>query len=395
MFFRLLAVSPFVFCLRLKAKRLLQKRTRTSALSITSHVRIFVLLYARLMQNHQVPLPSKPESSSSITNDMVPVASSSFYGSETRFVAKEDSSTDSPSGFVFVSCMDDFVRAQSSEIAVAIPARYCFLSPSQNSSAFLLLSAVSSIPFTWKAPISLVQTHLLTFDTLLLLSSASSCLKSAFPPSFASIPHASPDSNAHYEEVAPKCPPLVLRFSSSQDLEGFCDAARRTIAAAQEQQTHLDTSDSATIQAYFQYYAKLSNQMNMLQDTVRTKTYSDAILLNAKDFYGKRVMDVGAGSGILSFFSSQAGAQIVYVVEASSMASAAGMLAAANPQLGATMKVLNSTVERVSLDRDLDNSKVDILVSEPIGTFIINERMIESFLYARDMFLKPGGTVFF
>lgn len=59
----------------------------------------------------------------------------------------------------------------------------------------------------------------------------------------------------------------------------------------------------------------------MLQDTVRTSTYRSAILLNGPScFQDKLVMDVGAGSGILSYFSVQAGAKKVYAVEASGMA---------------------------------------------------------------------------
>lgn len=59
----------------------------------------------------------------------------------------------------------------------------------------------------------------------------------------------------------------------------------------------------------------------MLQDTVRTSTYRSAILLNGqKSFQDKIVMDVGAGSGILSYFAVQAGAKMVYAVEASGMA---------------------------------------------------------------------------
>lgn len=59
----------------------------------------------------------------------------------------------------------------------------------------------------------------------------------------------------------------------------------------------------------------------MLQDTVRTSTYRSAILLNGpKCFDNKLVMDVGAGSGILSYFAVQAGARQVYAVEASGMA---------------------------------------------------------------------------
>ncbi len=38
--------------------------------------------------------------------------------------------------------------------------------------------------------------------------------------------------------------------------------------------------------------------------------------------------------------------------------------------------------------------QVDVLVSEPMGTLLVNERMIESFIYARDRHLKPDGKMF-
>ena len=51
----------------------------------------------------------------------------------------------------------------------------------------------------------------------------------------------------------------------------------------------------------------LQHQQNMLQDYVRTGTYYAAIMENAADFAGRTVMDVGAGSGILSLFAAQVG----------------------------------------------------------------------------------------
>ena len=67
------------------------------------------------------------------------------------------------------------------------------------------------------------------------------------------------------------------------------------------------TEDSSASQ-YFQFYGYLSQQQNMMQDFVRTSTYQKAILSNLTDFRDKVVLDVGAGSGILSFFAQQAGA---------------------------------------------------------------------------------------
>ena len=37
--------------------------------------------------------------------------------------------------------------------------------------------------------------------------------------------------------------------------------------------------------------------------------------------------------------------------------------------------------------------KVDTLISEPIGVLLVHERMIESYLHARDNFLKPNGNM--
>lgn len=43
----------------------------------------------------------------------------------------------------------------------------------------------------------------------------------------------------------------------------------------------------------------------MLKDSVRTRTYRDAILNNAHLFKGKIVLDIGCGTGILSLFCAK------------------------------------------------------------------------------------------
>jgi len=115
--------------------------------------------------------------------------------------------------------------------------------------------------------------------------------------------------------------------------------------------------------------ASSNTQQNMLQDYIRTGTYYSASTENASDFAGKAVMDVGCGSGILSLFAARAGARVVYAVEASNMARFAAQLAAANPELGARVKVVHGKVEEIELPE-----QVDVLVSEPMGTHLVQRK---------------------
>lgn len=104
---------------------------------------------------------------------------------------------------------------------------------------------------------------------------------------------------------------------------------------------------------YFNDYSTLVQQQGMLQDHVRTSLYQFAMLENKPDFVGRTVLDVGAGTGILSFFAAQAGAARVYAVEASGMAQRAGKLVAGNG-LSDVVQVLNQRVEEVQLAERVD-----------------------------------------
>lgn len=78
-----------------------------------------------------------------------------------------------------------------------------------------------------------------------------------------------------------------------------------------------DLSDRSN--PFTQFYAQLLHQGNMLADTVRTGAYQAAIFKNSEtNFKDKVVLDVGTGTGILAFFAIQAGARMVYAVEARS-----------------------------------------------------------------------------
>ncbi|KAJ1821284.1 hypothetical protein LPJ56_003272, partial [Coemansia sp. RSA 2599] len=152
--------------------------------------------------------------------------------------------------------------------------------------------------------------------------------------------------------------------------------------------------------SYFQYYSQLQHQQNMLQDHVRTSAYHSAITFNGPSLFRDRlVMDVGAGSGILSFFAVQAGSKHVYAVEASGMAkkmevmlkSAKGTSGVRNAYLADRITIVSSKIEEPSLTNRVP--QVDAIISEPIGVLLVHERMLESFVYARDKFLRPGGAM--
>jgi histone-arginine methyltransferase CARM1 len=147
--------------------------------------------------------------------------------------------------------------------------------------------------------------------------------------------------------------------------------------------------EPSSAKMYFHYYGQLLHQQNMMQDYVRTGTYYAAVIENHADFHGKVVVDVGAGSGILSLFAAQAGAKHVYAVEASGMADYARKLIAGNHPLSQRITVIHGKVEEVELPE-----KADILISEPMGTLLVNERMLESYIIARDRFLVPNGKMF-
>jgi histone-arginine methyltransferase CARM1 len=181
-----------------------------------------------------------------------------------------------------------------------------------------------------------------------------------------------------------------LQFNDEASAKAFTEELSKRKASYER----FGQYDTNSVQSYFQYYAKLGNQQNMLQDAVRTGLYRRSIVENPADFMGKSVMDIGAGSGILSFFAAQTGAKTVYAVEASSMGEVIRQLADANDFAGrgCTIEVINKALESIK-DNEVPD-KVDVLISEPIGTFLFNERMIETYLCARDRFLKPGGKMF-
>jgi predicted RNA methylase len=107
-----------------------------------------------------------------------------------------------------------------------------------------------------------------------------------------------------------------------------------------------------------------------LKDEARTLAFRDAIRDVVRP--GDVVVDVGAGSGILSFFAAEAGACVVYAVEVDAVSAAALRRSVAlNPAVAERVVVVEGDAADVELPR-----AVDVVVAEIIETGLMDEEQV-------------------
>ncbi|XP_069479582.1 protein arginine N-methyltransferase 3 isoform X2 [Ambystoma mexicanum] len=141
--------------------------------------------------------------------------------------------------------------------------------------------------------------------------------------------------------------------------------------------------------AYFGSYGHYGIHEEMLKDTVRTESYRDFIYKNQHIFKDKIVLDVGCGTGILSMFAAKAGAKMVIGVDQSEILYQAMDIVRSN-KLENVITLVKGRVEEV----DLPIEKVDVIISEWMGYFLLFESMLDSVIFARNKYLGEGGSVY-
>uniref|UniRef100_A0A8D1E4I4 type I protein arginine methyltransferase n=1 Tax=Sus scrofa TaxID=9823 RepID=A0A8D1E4I4_PIG len=142
----------------------------------------------------------------------------------------------------------------------------------------------------------------------------------------------------------------LLKFESPAELSAFANTLKRCRREKKEYSAFSQRTEEASAAQYFQFYGCLSQQQNMMQDFVRTATYHKAILQNHTDFRDK-------------------------------------MLVKSN-HLSDKITVLPGKIEEISLPE-----AVDVIISEPMGYMLFNERMLESYLHSKK-WLKANGRMF-
>lgn len=127
----------------------------------------------------------------------------------------------------------------------------------------------------------------------------------------------------------------------------------------------------------------------MLADSARTEAYRAFMLENLHLFKDKAVLDLGCGTSILSLFSAEAGAKIVYAVDQSEeIINKAREIVFRNGKQD-TVVLLHGRIQDITLPVE----QVDIIVSEWMGYCLLYEAMFDSVIYARDRYLKPNGLM--
>lgn len=132
-------------------------------------------------------------------------------------------------------------------------------------------------------------------------------------------------------------------------------------------------------------YWNLAGHEPMLFDSVRCEAFRRALADTVTP--GSAVLDIGAGTGILSVFAAQAGARVVYAVERTHIADLARRIVAENGLTG-RIRVLQEEMEAVELPEP-----VDVIVSEWLGGYGVDENLLPIIVQARDRWLKPGGVM--
>lgn len=123
----------------------------------------------------------------------------------------------------------------------------------------------------------------------------------------------------------------------------------------------------------------------MLGDTVRTEAFLKALRSVIRPGQ-TRLVDIGAGTGFLSFLARSLGAKSCTLYEVSAdLAALAQRLARENRITGLKIRHLHSTHEA-------QPATYDVVLSETLGNFALEENILETLADAK-RFLAPGGVM--
>jgi len=130
---------------------------------------------------------------------------------------------------------------------------------------------------------------------------------------------------------------------------------------------------------------RIEYHRTLIADTARNEAFFRALRSVIEP--GKTIVaDIGAGTGLLGVMASKLGAKEVFLFETAEVAGVAAQVLKANKAKGCHLIPCHSTEFG-------DRLAVDVIVSETLGNYALEENIIATLADARARFLKPGGTI--
>ncbi|KEG15544.1 putative arginine N-methyltransferase [Trypanosoma grayi] len=131
--------------------------------------------------------------------------------------------------------------------------------------------------------------------------------------------------------------------------------------------------------------ARISSNVHAIHDRIRLRAYQSIL----KGIKGKSLLHLGCGMGLISMMAARSLASVVVAIDHSAIVDAARVVAEQNG-------LQNISFFRGSLRETMASfpvQKFDIVLCEWMGTFLVNDPLLDDACYARDNLLAENGVM--
>lgn len=130
---------------------------------------------------------------------------------------------------------------------------------------------------------------------------------------------------------------------------------------------------------------RIEYHRTLIADEVRNRAFHTALRASIEPGI-TTVSDIGAGTGLLGLMASKLGAKAVYLYETAEVAGVAAEILRRNKARNCQLFPCHST-------EMVDPPRVDLVISETLGNYALEENILETIKDARARHLKPGGIL--